>query len=165
MKIHMLTGLITISLLLAGCVGASETPTQEAASTPRTSEGLTADVGKGESLDVEAETDGADVQAEPSQVELPADFPQDIPLPEAALISDLFTASDRVSYNVALEYPNVSDFYKVRMPANGWTLVEEDVSSSHAAYMFSKEDRSAQVEITQGENGAPTLVVISFTAP
>jgi hypothetical protein len=165
MKIHMLTGLITISLLLAACGGVSETPTQKAASNPRTSEGLTADVGKGESLDVQSETDGDEVLPEPSQVELPADFPQDIPLLETALISDLITTADSVSYNAALEYPNVSDFYKVRMPANGWTLTEEDVSSSHAAYKFSKEDRSAQVEITQGENGAPTLVVISFTAP
>jgi hypothetical protein len=165
MKIHKLIGFITIILLLAACGGASVAETPLAASTPRTSEGLTADVGKGESLDVEAETDGDEVQTAPSQVELPADFPQDIPLLETALISDLFTASDRVSYNATLEYPNVSDFYKVRMPANGWTLLEEDVSSSHAAYKFSKEDRSAQVEITQGENGAPTLVVISFTAP
>ncbi len=164
MKIRSLIALI-IFLALAACRGAQEpASTPEVVNTPRTSEGLTADVGKGESLDVQGQTNGEDAQAQ-TQVELPEDFPKDIPLVDLALISDLVTASDRVTYNAGLEYPNVSDFYKVRMPASGWTLEGEEVSSSHATYKFSKDGRTAQVDITQGENGIPTLVVITFSAP
>ena len=160
MKIRTLIALI-IFLALAACRGAQEpASTPEVVNTPRTSEGLTADVGKGESLDVQGETNGED-----AQVELPEDFPEDIPLVDLALISDLVTAAGRVSYNAGLEYPNVSDFYKVRMPASGWTLEGEEVSSSHATYKFSKDGRTSQVDITQGENGVPTLVVITFSAP
>ena len=162
MKIRTLIALI-IFLALTACGGGQEpASTPEVVNTPRTSEGLTADVGKGESLDVEGETNGEDAQ---TQVELPEDFPEDIPLVDLALISDLVTASDRVSYNAGLEYPNVSDFYKMRMPANGWTLEGEEVSSSHATYNFSKDGRTAQVDITQGGNGVPTLVVITFSTP
>jgi hypothetical protein len=165
MKIRIITTCILVSLLLAACRSAPEEVTPETASTPQTSEGLTADIGKGESLDAQGETNGDEAQADSALVDLPEDFPQDIPLVEMALISDLFTASDMVSYNAELEYPNISDFYKMRMPANGWTLTEEEFSSSHATYKFSKDDRTAQVDISQGESGTPTLVVIYFTAP
>lgn len=87
--------------------------------------------------------------------------PADIPIPEDAE-DNLISAQNLVSFTTALSQQEVQDFYALELPANGWTLVEEDTVTlgSASIYHYVKGERGARLTISPVPGGTGTAVII-----
>lgn len=97
------------------------------------------------------------------QVRLPAVFPQDVPLPESAVLK---TAQDlgQKGLNLVLEtdegVPTAAGRYGDRLRAAGWRLVAEAAVEGADFLSYRKGERSVAVAVTRF--GKQTLLGISL---
>jgi len=107
----------------------------------------------------------ADFTIEPPADAASGGLPADIPMYEnatnvnAMMGMSLFSTPDDVA--------TVADFYVEAMPENGWTRDEAQdmVVEGTAMYTFEKEDRTAQITITEGdEEGSDVIITIEEPA-
>ncbi|MFA9403449.1 MAG: hypothetical protein ACERKY_10340 [Anaerolineales bacterium] len=100
----------------------------------------------------EAEFDTSMVQV----VELPADFPDNFPIPDGATISSNVSTPDdgdfRMFITLLLPLEEALAYYQSELPAVGWTIIEEGTSN-----------RGTEMEITNSEYAGELLFVNAGT--
>ncbi len=99
----------------------------------------------------------------PLVIELPPEctqlLPQDIPiLPNA---SDMTAATGFITYKSSTPFREAVEFYKEKMPANGWTQAEGSMEMESMAMLnFSKAGRNASILIQAEADGVAVMITI-----
>lgn len=83
-----------------------------------------------------------------------ADYPI---LPDA---SNVATFAGFLSYNTAADLQATIDFYKLEMPAAGWTFLDETTITGYATLRFSLGDRTASIVIVYDASSGTGNVII-----
>ena len=83
-------------------------------------------------------------------------LPEDVPTMDDAVI--VSAAADTVTFTVEVGADAVLAYYQEQLAANGWTLQEDQTATE---MRFSKDDRTAQVTVGEGE---PTEVTVTVTS-
>ena len=99
------------------------------------------------------------------EVEVPNDFPSDIPLYPASTPMASLDAGDhgRVLALTTSEAPeDVFEFYRTELPKQGWSIENEAAFGEQYVLGVAKETRTASVTIAVG--GGQTRVAIALTA-
>ena len=122
---------------------------------------------RGEKL-VEMATDGkvaVEFAGENHEVQLPADFPKDVPVFAPVTVKGVVTIAGTI--NVSLEsdrlMSEVASFYQSQLPSQGW--VSASVLNSEGGFFgtFTKENRQLIVAITPKEEGGAEHASIGLT--
>ena len=92
------------------------------------------------------------------------DPPTDIPIMDIDRTESYFGSSQYIFYISAYEYPQVLDFYKVKMPENGWQyLQDESHQYANAAQLnYYKDTRTATIDLSLNSLNNTTLVIINI---
>jgi hypothetical protein len=91
----------------------------------------------------------------------PGDAPDDIPIIQGD--KEMFFQSPKmVSYRIPLPYPQVVEFYKNQMPANGWAEEDQDWVEGETVsnLQYEKTNRRASVVLTSSPGDGKTTVMI-----
>ena len=89
-------------------------------------------------------------------------IPEDIPLINGSL--EQFVANSKIiSYQTAIPFINVVDFYRIEMPLNGWLEQETSsfVAKNTAVLVFKKNNHSATVTLSSNPLNDHTIVFIT----
>ena len=159
MKYAGVAGIAAMALVLAGCGGS----TAEKASTEGVEKlveanlkahGMNADVeiddgGKTMSMTANTEAGQAGFTAG-EDVGMPADFPQDIPVPGDIKISLVNSMAEQSMYNimgaVGMSMDELAKYYAENAPAQGWTEVSStQVPGTMASMQYEKGDRMLRI--------------------
>jgi len=91
-------------------------------------------------------------------VELPDDFPKDVPVyPSATILTSMTSAEGiMVSTQSTADPTQVVSFYKEKMEGEGWTVEAEMNMGPQRIISFTKDDRKLMV--TAGSQGDKTLI-------
>jgi len=163
---------VTLSLLLIGCNRAATDPEAESTSAgheaPPT--GASTDVQRGmtaESLDAPSPAKqidpAAEAEREARSAELMAKVPENLPLPEKALVDTLLD-NEQQSFIMAVvpeakSQEAVIAFYKERLPQLGWEVGEQQpLVTGDPSIPFENDDRAGLVKVYSVE-GRPGFAV------
>jgi hypothetical protein len=85
----------------------------------------------------------------------------DIPVVDAATVSDLKSSDSYVYYTTTLPVKTVVDFYKNEMPVNGWEKVAAgSIESENTALLnFSKSGKTAAVAVNSSSSETTTVMI------
>ncbi len=89
-------------------------------------------------------------------------LPEDIPLIDGSL--EQFVANSQIiSYQTAIPFINVVDFYRIEMPLNEWLEQENSsfVAENTAVLIFNNNNRSATVTLSTNPLNDHTIVLIT----
>jgi hypothetical protein len=94
----------------------------------------------------------------------PGEVPEDIPVVEGDKVN-FYSSAEIVSYETALDFQTVLDFYKQEMAAKGWTLVEKDATEMGdlAILPFDKPTRRNTTNLTVNPINHNTIVLITIS--
>lgn len=90
-------------------------------------------------------------------------IPSDIPVIDSSL-EQLVTNSRIISYQTAVQFINVVDFYRIEMPLNEWVEQENSsfIAENTAVLEFTKNDKSATVTLSTNPLNDHTIVLITI---
>ena len=97
-------------------------------------------------------------------VQLPSDFPPDVPVyPDATPVASGFATGEGafVLLRTLDPAPSVYDFYRSEMPEDGWSIENEMRLGDFGMLTLAKDGRSATIAITPGEEGATIMLTVS----
>jgi len=89
-------------------------------------------------------------------------IPEDIPVIDSSA-EQLVANSRLISYQTAIPFINVVDFYRIEMPLNEWLEQENGsfVAGNTAVLVFNKNNRSATVTLSTNPLNDHTIVLIT----
>ena len=89
-------------------------------------------------------------------------IPEDIPVIDSN-VEQLIANSRLISYQTAIPFINVVDFYRIEMPLNEWLEQENSsfVAENTAVLVFNKNNRSATVTLSTNPLNDHTIVLIT----
>ena len=92
--------------------------------------------------------------------------PQDIPVVDQSTVSAFFGSNDVVSYVTSMKYQDVLNFYKQKMPDNGWEALRDGTYEieNTAILQYAKPDRTATVTISVNPIDNTVIVGIAISA-
>jgi len=149
---------VGLVLSVAGCQSIAEKATEAAV---EKATGVQVDK-DGEQITIKGE-DGAELTAS-SDGELPDGFPSDVPVFEGKVVSSI-KAEKGFSVTIEAEagVMDVFDFYKDKLPAEGWNIVSEMKVEDGGAIVAEKGDQSVQVTVGVDSGDANKATISLFT--
>jgi hypothetical protein len=100
-----------------------------------------------------------------SQVELPENFPSDIPIYENAelyAVQELAQSAKNVLFYVDAESPEVFTYYKNNMRGEGWDVAQEYTANEQSFLSFRKGRTIANVTIVKDPNSGRRVVAVMY---
>jgi len=88
----------------------------------------------------------------------PSGLPEDIPAyPDA---QDMAFMAGMITFSTPDEMSVVVEFYKDQMPAEGWTLTEENDLGTMVMQSWSKDSRTVSLMISSGDEGTSVMITL-----
>ena len=146
------SSILFLALFLASCSGSdpqTSVDTSSAAEAIQSQDEVSAE----DDLPQESEYEGATFE----EAELPDDFPASFPIPEGARIgSNLGMGGEdefRVFISLTLSLEDSLAYYHNELPANDWTIVEEEVTSRGTEIAIADEEYSGELLFVDADTG------------
>jgi hypothetical protein len=82
---------------------------------------------------------------------------EDIPVPSNASEKDIYGGV--IAFSSPDAPGTVADYYRIELPANGWTISDESTDDPLYIFKIKKDDRKMQVMISPGENEGSAVII------
>lgn len=168
---YILSGLVFSSaVVMTGCIDSIKQ-----AVTKKAEEAVVESLvnAQGKNVDLDIGNDVVSVTGEDGSITqlgtgatLPADWPKDIPMPDAIEITaaTTFNEGHNVVFSSAAPPDVIMSFFQAELAANGWTIGEVAASGAFATLGATKNERSLNItslNSTKGQGNTTTLSVQS----
>lgn len=99
----------------------------------------------------------------PTGIQMPKDFPQDVPVyPGAILFAATSAANSHLyTFNTSVGVDLVGAYYAQQLPTDGWTLTHRQLDPFQASFQGQKGNRTLNVSVSS--EGERTLIALRLT--